>query len=88
MEVAQVECCLMPTATLFLIARPFCSDVNECRTDPCEQICVNIPGGFVCECDEGYVKRNQTCVGMEGHYVTSRPVTIDFEFHKCDICLT
>jgi hypothetical protein len=29
-------------------------DVNECSDSPCDHTCVNIPGGFHCECEEGY----------------------------------
>ncbi|KAK5848680.1 hypothetical protein PBY51_006274 [Eleginops maclovinus] len=31
-----------------------CLDVDECLQSPCEQICVNAPGTFECQCREGY----------------------------------
>ncbi|CAG5872288.1 unnamed protein product [Menidia menidia] len=31
-----------------------CSDVDECRQDPCPQLCINIPGTFHCVCHQGY----------------------------------
>lgn len=31
-----------------------CSDVDECRQQPCPQLCVNIPGTFHCTCHPGY----------------------------------
>ena len=33
-----------------------CEDVDECATGAaqCDQKCVNLPGGFRCECNDGY----------------------------------
>lgn len=35
-----------------------CLDINECKrtnnTIKCNQICVNQPGGYKCECEDGY----------------------------------
>ncbi|XP_061658527.1 endosialin-like [Syngnathoides biaculeatus] len=31
-----------------------CSDVDECRQEPCPQACVNVPGTFHCVCRAGY----------------------------------
>lgn len=31
-----------------------CVDVDECLQRPCEQLCVNTPGSFECQCWEGY----------------------------------
>lgn len=31
------------------------SDIDECADpDACSQVCVNVVGGFKCECEEGY----------------------------------
>ncbi|XP_018018683.1 low-density lipoprotein receptor-related protein 1B [Hyalella azteca] len=33
-----------------------CEDVDECsENDPCEQLCINTPGGHQCSCVEGYL---------------------------------
>ena len=47
---------------LFLFA-----DINECATtQPCEQVCTNTQGSFVCSCNDGYRPDNNglTCSGM------------------------
>lgn len=33
-----------------------CEDIDECAegSGMCDQVCVNEPGGFRCECKEGY----------------------------------
>lgn len=32
-----------------------CTDIDECQVDePCDHRCNNTPGGFYCECDEGF----------------------------------
>ena len=43
-------------------------DIDECATNShnCEQTCVNIPGGFSCECLPGYTPVDETaCAGKE-----------------------
>ena len=32
-----------------------CDDIDECSASPCAHTCVNLPGMFRCECEEGYV---------------------------------
>ena len=43
-------------------------DIDECiRTMPCDHICHNQPGSFVCECRTGYeLQGTGTCIGE--HY--------------------
>ncbi|XP_048063761.1 thrombomodulin [Megalobrama amblycephala] len=31
-----------------------CVDIDECDNNECDQTCENIPGGFVCSCNEGF----------------------------------
>lgn len=33
-----------------------CTDIDECATElhNCEQVCINTPGSFRCECNKGY----------------------------------
>ena len=42
-----------------------CEDIDECLTDECGHTCVNVPGGFHCECEDGYVLERDgvTCTG-------------------------
>ncbi|KAK0080201.1 hypothetical protein PV325_000299 [Microctonus aethiopoides] len=43
-----------------------CIDIDECKENihNCEQICVNIPGSFICDCKNGFTLDigNKTCV--------------------------
>lgn len=44
-------------------------DDNECatnETNACEQICVNTPGSYVCQCNSGFRLKpdRQSCEGM------------------------
>ncbi|KAM3838043.1 EGF-containing fibulin-like extracellular matrix protein 1, partial [Diretmus argenteus] len=33
----------------------YCRDVNECESiNPCQHQCYNIPGSFICQCEQGY----------------------------------
>ena len=41
-------------------------DINECDTKPCDShsTCVNTPGTFRCDCEDGYTQTNATtCEG-------------------------
>lgn len=43
---------------------PGCRDVNECAGDHgCQQICINSPGSYRCECFDGYLLLGKRCVG-------------------------
>lgn len=45
-------------------AEPGCRDVNECAGDHgCQQICINTPGSYRCECFDGYLLLGKRCVG-------------------------
>lgn len=43
-----------------------CDDINECSVATCAHTCVNLAGGFRCECDVGYVldEDGVSCNGM------------------------
>uniref|UniRef100_A0A8C6TPG5 CD248 molecule, endosialin b n=1 Tax=Neogobius melanostomus TaxID=47308 RepID=A0A8C6TPG5_9GOBI len=42
------------------------ADVDECRQDPCQQLCVNIPGTFHCSCHPGYQQDDEgECVDVD-----------------------
>lgn len=52
------------------------ADINECdRFSPCDQVCTNTDGSFVCSCNSGYQLENvtQTC---EGEYFFVACVTL------------
>ena len=45
----------------------FLVDINECSSNPCEQICYNHPGGYECACRKGYRKHwwnKHRCAGI------------------------
>ena len=50
------------------------ADVNECSTNNggCDQICVNVDGGFYCECQTGFLlaSNQQTCNGKQSSHAT------------------
>ncbi|XP_077996694.1 uncharacterized protein LOC144450002, partial [Glandiceps talaboti] len=35
-----------------------CTDVDECKQDPCLHLCINTVGAFECDCYDGYVLSN------------------------------
>ena len=39
------------------------ADVNECLNNPCEQLCENTDGSFVCSCSDGYTVNGRMCDG-------------------------
>ncbi|GIY13520.1 hypothetical protein CDAR_68362 [Caerostris darwini] len=38
----------------------YCLDIDECRSNPCSQVCINFPGGFSCQCLSGFT------IGVDG----------------------
>ena len=34
------------------------TDINECNTNPCDQVCNNEPGTYSCSCRSGFEKIN------------------------------
>ena len=46
------------------------ADVDECNvTNTCDQICINKPGSYYCECKDGHRKVNKThCQGITNIY--------------------
>ena len=55
-------------------------DIDECEigTDGCEQICINTPGTFYCNCSEGYLL-NDDGFSCEGE------IKVEDSLIKCDI---
>ena len=49
-----------------------CVDINECdRYSPCDQVCINNEGSFMCSCQSGYEldEDMQNCIGIViGYY--------------------
>lgn len=42
------------------------TDINECASAPCtgqNEVCVNTPGSFVCDCETGYENVGGLCQG-------------------------
>ena len=37
------------------------SDVNECKSNPCQHTCINVPGSFNCKCYTCYTKLGTKC---------------------------
>ena len=58
-----------------------CEDIDECLlTSPCGYACVNVPGGFLCECEVGYMLNADglTCTGNKQFiYITLRNYSHD-----------
>uniref|UniRef100_A0A8C4RN53 Collagen and calcium binding EGF domains 1 n=1 Tax=Erpetoichthys calabaricus TaxID=27687 RepID=A0A8C4RN53_ERPCA len=50
--------------------KPYCIDIDECASKNetvCSQICINTPGSYRCECEEGYYQEDdgKTCTKGE-----------------------
>ncbi|XP_071806272.1 cysteine-rich with EGF-like domain protein 2 [Asterias amurensis] len=50
----------------FIMEETTCKDINECDTDEtCKKdhmFCKNVPGSFMCECEDGYLQGTDGCV--------------------------
>ena len=61
-------------------AKHYFSDIDECQNKSridCDQLCVNLPGSYFCDCYSGY-KLNAdggTCDGKPSNCFNSRPIT-------------
>jgi len=46
------------------------SDVNECdeALDTCDQMCINVPGSYICSCRHGYTFNSSTNTCDAGIY--------------------
>ena len=56
--------------SLYIIVLSFvCPDIDECAGDSgCNQICVNTPGSYYCNCERGYLLVNGSqCEGITIH---------------------
>ncbi|KAL0280085.1 UNVERIFIED_CONTAM: hypothetical protein PYX00_001479 [Menopon gallinae] len=45
-----------------------CTDVNECESSPCMQVCINLEGSYQCDCEDGYrinENDNRTCIDID-----------------------
>ena len=57
------------------------SDIDECQNKSginCDQLCVNLPGSYFCDCNNGY-KLNAdggTCDGKPPNFFYSCPITL------------
>ena len=43
-------------------------DINECENSPCEQICTDLVGSFMCSCGSGYTVNPSDPVSCDGKY--------------------
>ena len=57
--------CQIDTCDVRYISSTTCEDIDECSAGDhgCEHTCVNTPGSYYCECDDGYSLRDnkRTC---------------------------
>ena len=77
------SCLSMPF--LVIVNNNSSTDINECSpSSPCDQICVNTPGSYRCECFGGFEEdSNGNCIGEYRHVANwdnSAYVTKDFKY--------
>lgn len=55
-----------------------CLDINECASNggrgPCDQICTNTNGSFLCSCQLGYTQNGYSCIGESITNLSDRKV--------------
>ena len=39
-------------------------DIDECNSNPCEQMCINTAGSYRCSCHSGYIQNQNNCEGI------------------------
>lgn len=45
---------------------PICTDIDECKTEPCDHRCENLFGGYRCVCDKGFEPQDDgACVAAD-----------------------
>ena len=50
------------------------TDIDECKNNPCNGACVNLPGSYQCICDPGYELRDGRCQGIVVLYCNIRDI--------------
>jgi len=57
----QAKCDYLVISVFFFIA-----DIDECKSNPCTQICTNTVGTYICSCNKGYTLQadGTTCLRM------------------------
>jgi len=50
----------------------FVSDIDECETNPCDQLCTNNLGSYSCSCYSGYQLVNDSRCIAEGQLLANR----------------
>ncbi len=67
-EVWPLDAWTIMVALIHVLNVPPPTDIDECAlgTDTCQQVCVNTPGSYLCECYIGYELNGDgtTCNGM------------------------
>ncbi|XP_058975127.1 putative vitellogenin receptor [Musca domestica] len=74
--------CICPRGFKHSLAQDVCVDIDECveQFGVCSQMCINTLGSYRCQCDEGYMLKedNRTCeaVGEEALLLYTTQVTV------------
>ncbi|XP_048829917.1 complement component C1q receptor-like [Brienomyrus brachyistius] len=53
------------------IAAGKCTDIDECLQSPCQHMCLNTPGSYICKCRDGFVPKKNDQTKCEQHCATS-----------------
>ena len=67
-----------------------CEDIDECSPNQCSYTCINLPGGFRCECPEGSQldADRLSCEGQHLKLLVQIPLYILYYCTDIDECLT